>query len=127
MWSCAVPAWWYHAALQGHKPEDPALLHQAAQDLRLKPVLEKKWRSRASFWMYCHLRKLKRVTVLWDPQVGVLKNADLAGKRGTMEVSPCRNEVRRSKGAGNRPLCVLLPYASCPALPESRSWAPDPQ
>ncbi|MNL33020.1 DNA-binding transcriptional activator GcvA [compost metagenome] len=81
----------YHAALQG---QSLAILpcFIAAQDPRLKPVLEKEVEITRSFWMYCHedLRKLKRVTVLWEfIRKSVLKNADLlAGKRGTMKYLP---------------------------------------
>jgi len=81
----------YHAALQG---QSLAILpcFIAAQDPRLKPVLENELEITRSFWMYCHedLRKLKRVTVLWEfIRKSVLKNADLlAGKRGTMKYLP---------------------------------------
>jgi len=55
-------------------------------------VLENEVEITRSFWMYCHedLRKLKRVTVLWEfIRKSVLKNADLlAGKRGTMKYLP---------------------------------------
>jgi DNA-binding transcriptional LysR family regulator len=81
----------YHAALQG---QSLAILpcFIAAQDPRLKPVLEDEIAITRSFWMYCHedLRKLKRVTALWDfIRKSVLRNADLlAGRRGTMKYLP---------------------------------------
>jgi len=81
----------YHAALQG---QSLAILpcFIAAQDPRLKPVLQDEIAITRSFWMYCHedLRKLKRVTVLWEfIRKSVLKNADLlAGRRGTMKYLP---------------------------------------
>jgi DNA-binding transcriptional LysR family regulator len=64
----------------------------AAQDPRLTPVLADEVEITRSFWMYCHedLRKLKRVTALWEfIRKSVLKNADLlAGKGGTMKYLP---------------------------------------
>ncbi len=81
----------YHAALQG---QSLAILpcFIAAQDPRLKPVLEDEIAITRSFWMYCHedLRKLKRVTALWEfIRKSVLRNADLlAGRRGTMKYLP---------------------------------------
>jgi DNA-binding transcriptional LysR family regulator len=40
----------------------------AAQDSRLLPVLETEVDITRQFWMYCRedLRKLKRITLLWD-------------------------------------------------------------
>jgi len=57
----------YHAALQGRALAIlPCFL--AAQDPRLIPVLADEVNITRHFWMYCRedLRKLKRITVLWD-------------------------------------------------------------
>ncbi|MBV6305257.1 LysR family transcriptional regulator [Candidimonas humi] len=57
----------YHAALRGGAL---AVLpcFMAAQDSRLRPVLEDQVVITRSFWMYCHedLRRSKRVMALWD-------------------------------------------------------------
>ncbi|OWT77485.1 MULTISPECIES: LysR family transcriptional regulator [unclassified Achromobacter] len=77
----------YHAALQG---QSLAILpcFIAAQDPRLVPILERDISLTRSFWMYCHedLRKLKRVTLLWDfMRKSVLRNAPLlAGRAGAL-------------------------------------------
>jgi DNA-binding transcriptional LysR family regulator len=81
----------YHAVLQGTSLAIlPCFI--AAQDERLVPVLEKEVTITRSFWMYCHedLRKLKRVTLLWDyMRKSVLKNGPLlAGDSGTMRYLP---------------------------------------
>lgn len=57
----------YVAALQGRALAIlPCFL--AAQDSRLLPVLETEVNITRQFWMYCRedLRKLKRITLLWD-------------------------------------------------------------
>jgi DNA-binding transcriptional LysR family regulator len=57
----------YVAALQGRSLAIlPCFL--AAQDPRLLPVLESEVKITRQFWMYCRedLRKLKRITMLWD-------------------------------------------------------------
>lgn len=57
----------YQAALQGQAVAIlPCFL--AAQDSRLIPVLAEEVNITRHFWMYCRedLRKLKRITVLWD-------------------------------------------------------------
>ena len=57
----------YVAALQGRSLAIlPCFL--AAQDSRLLPVLEDEVNITRQFWMYCRedLRKLKRITLLWD-------------------------------------------------------------
>ncbi|WP_341522553.1 LysR family transcriptional regulator [Pseudomonas sp. G.S.17] len=57
----------YQAALQGRSLAIlPCFL--AAQDPRLVPVLEEEVNITRHFWMYCRedLRKLKRITLLWD-------------------------------------------------------------
>ncbi|KFE49665.1 LysR family transcriptional regulator [Pseudomonas syringae] len=57
----------YQAALQGRSLAIlPCFL--AAQDSRLVPVLEEEVKITRHFWMYCRedLRKLKRITLLWD-------------------------------------------------------------
>ena len=57
----------YQAALQGRAVAIlPCFL--AAQDPRLIPVLAQEVNITRHFWMYCRedLRKLKRITVLWD-------------------------------------------------------------
>ena len=57
----------YTAALQGRALAIlPCFL--ASQDPRLVPVLEDEVEIVRQFWMYCRedLRKLKRITVLWD-------------------------------------------------------------
>jgi DNA-binding transcriptional LysR family regulator len=57
----------YVAALQGRALAIlPCFL--AAQDSRLLPVLETEVDITRQFWMYCRedLRKLKRITLLWD-------------------------------------------------------------
>jgi len=57
----------YVAALQGRALAIlPCFL--AAQDPRLLPVLESEVNITRQFWMYCRedLRKLKRITLLWD-------------------------------------------------------------
>ncbi|KPW69598.1 Fused ISPsy20 transposase IstB/transcriptional regulator LysR family protein [Pseudomonas cannabina] len=57
----------YTAALQGRALAIlPCFL--AAQDPRLLPVLEDEVNITRQFWMYCRedLRKLKRITLLWD-------------------------------------------------------------
>ena len=57
----------YQAALQGRALAIlPCFL--AAQDARLIPVLAEEVNITRHFWMYCRedLRKLKRITVLWD-------------------------------------------------------------
>jgi DNA-binding transcriptional LysR family regulator len=57
----------YVAALQGRALAIlPCFL--AAQDARLLPVLEQEVNITRHFWMYCRedLRKLKRITLLWD-------------------------------------------------------------
>jgi len=81
----------YHAALQGRSLAIlPCFI--AAQDDRLVPVLEAEVEISRSFWMYCHedLRKLKRVTLLWDfMRRSVLRNAPLlAGRSGAMQYLP---------------------------------------
>jgi DNA-binding transcriptional LysR family regulator len=77
----------YHAVLQGRSLAIlPCFI--AAQDDRLVPVLEEAITVQRTFWMYCHedLRKLKRVTLLWDfLRKSVLRNAPLmAGRDGRM-------------------------------------------
>ncbi len=57
----------YTAALQGRALAIlPCFL--AAQDPRLLPVLREEVNITRQFWMYCRedLRKLKRITLLWD-------------------------------------------------------------
>ena len=57
----------YTAALQGHGLAIlPCFL--AAQDPRLLAVLPDEVQITRQFWMYCRedLRKLKRITLLWD-------------------------------------------------------------
>ncbi|WP_426143288.1 LysR family transcriptional regulator [Pseudomonas sp. DWP3-1-2] len=57
----------YQAALQGRALAIlPCFL--ASQDSRLVPVLEEEVNITRHFWMYCRedLRKLKRITLLWD-------------------------------------------------------------
>lgn len=77
----------YHAALQG---QSLAILpcFIAAQDPRLVPVLEHDIVITRSFWMYCHedLRKLKRLTALWDfMRKAIDRNTDLLiGKKGAV-------------------------------------------
>jgi len=81
----------YHAALQGNSLAIlPCFI--AAQDGRLRPVLEDEIAITRSFWMYCHedLRRLKRVTALWDfLRRSVEHNAGLlAGTRDAMRYLP---------------------------------------
>jgi DNA-binding transcriptional LysR family regulator len=57
----------YAAALQGRSMAIlPCFL--AAQDPRMVPVLPDEVALTRHFWMYCRedLRKLKRITLLWD-------------------------------------------------------------
>ena len=74
----------YHAALQGSSLAIlPCFI--AAQDPRLRPVLENEVAVTRSFWMYCHedLRRLKRVTALWDfLRRSILHNAGLLAGTG---------------------------------------------
>ncbi|ARP95868.1 LysR family transcriptional regulator [Bordetella genomosp. 13] len=81
----------YHAALQGRSLAIlPCFI--AAQDPRLTPVLPDEIAIVRSFWMYCHedLRRLKRVSVLWDfLRRSVARNAALlAGRDGRMQYLP---------------------------------------
>jgi DNA-binding transcriptional LysR family regulator len=77
----------YVAALQGRALAIlPCFL--AAQDARLLPVLEIEVDITRQFWMYCRedLRKLKRITLLWDyiRETTEGNQAFLLGKTGQM-------------------------------------------
>ena len=77
----------YVAALQGRALAIlPCFL--AAQDARLLPVLEGEVDITRQFWMYCRedLRKLKRITLLWDyiREATERNQAFLLGKTGRM-------------------------------------------
>jgi DNA-binding transcriptional LysR family regulator len=77
----------YTAALQGQALAIlPCFL--AAQDPRLIPVLESELNITRQFWMYCRedLRKLKRITLLWDyiRQVAELNRPLLLGETGVV-------------------------------------------
>ena len=78
----------YLAALQGRALAIlPCFL--AAQDERLIPVLAQEINITRQFWMYCRedLRKLKRVTVLWDyiREVTELNSDLLLGRSGELK------------------------------------------
>lgn len=77
----------YVAALQGHALAIlPCFL--AAQDTRLLPVLPTEVNITRQFWMYCRedLRKLKRVTLVWDyiREVTEMNREFLLGEQGDM-------------------------------------------
>jgi DNA-binding transcriptional LysR family regulator len=77
----------YLAALQGRALAIlPCFL--AAQDPRLIPVLADEVNITRHFWMYCRedLRKLKRITVLWDyiREVTELNQGLLLGRSGEL-------------------------------------------
>ncbi|NVL47172.1 LysR family transcriptional regulator, partial [Pseudomonas syringae pv. actinidiae] len=59
----------------------------AAQDPRLLPVLAEEVNITRQFWMYCRedLRKLKRITLLWDyiREVTELNKGFLLGEAAT--------------------------------------------
>jgi len=96
----------YHAALQG---QSLAILpcFIAAQDPRLQPVLADELAITRSFWLYCHedLRRLKRVSVLWDfMRRSIAANAALlAGESGRMQYLPMEGARPAGRRAGVRP------------------------
>ncbi len=81
----------YHAALQG---ESLAILpcFMAAQDPRLRAVLDNEILVTRSFWMYCHedLRHSKRVMALWDflKKSVQLNQPLLRGEAGSLRYLP---------------------------------------
>jgi DNA-binding transcriptional LysR family regulator len=81
----------YLAALQGRAVAIlPCFL--AAQDPRLIPLLPDEVNITRQFWMYCRedLRKLKRITVLWDyiREVTELNRGLLVGHERTLRFAP---------------------------------------
>ena len=73
----------------------------AAQDPRLLPVLPQEINLTRQFWMYCRedLRKLKRITLLWDyiREVTELNAPLLLGQTRVLQFTD--SESTRSKGS----------------------------